>query len=60
MDRAYTLTKLYYKWYRQHKNDKWEDFYIQLDKKVVLNQPITEKAINYIKELKRIIKGLEK
>ena len=28
IDRLYTLIKLYYKWYRQHKNDKWEDFYI--------------------------------
>ena len=49
IDRLYTLTELYCKWYRQRKNNKWEDFYIQLDKKVVLDQPITKKAINYIK-----------
>ena len=34
-DEPYTLTQLYKKWYRQRKNNKWEDFYIQLDKKVV-------------------------
>ena len=31
-----------------------------LDKKVILDQPIIEKAINYIKGLKRIIRGLKK
>ena len=34
-DELYILMQLYKKWYRQRKNDKQEDFYIQLDKKVV-------------------------
>src|ERR1700733_12632946 len=55
IDRLYNLIKLYWKWYRQRKNNKWEDFYIWLDKKVILNQPIIEKAINYIKEALIII-----
>ena len=37
MDKAYILNKLYRKWYRQHKNDKEEDLYIQLDKKIILD-----------------------
>ena len=49
MDRLYILAELYQKWYRQRKNDKWEDFYMWLDEKVILDQPIIEKAINYIK-----------
>ena len=49
IDRLYTLIELYCKQYRQHKNNKWEDFYIWLNEKVILDQPITEKAINYIK-----------
>ena len=34
-ERPYTLNQLYRKWYRQQHNNKWEDFYIQLDEKVV-------------------------
>ena len=49
IDRLYNLIKLYQKQYRQRKNNKWEDFYIQLDEKVILDQSITEKVINYIK-----------
>ena len=68
INRLYNLIELYQKQYRQRKNNKWEDFYIWLDKKVVLDQPIIEKAINYIKgaliiilkDLKKIIRGLEK
>ena len=41
INRLYNLIKLYQKQYRQRKNNKQEDFYIQLDKKVVLDQPIT-------------------
>ena len=36
IDRLYNLIELYQKWYRQRKNDKQEDFYIQLDKKSYL------------------------
>jgi len=35
MDKPYTLNQLYGKWYRQRHNNKWEDFYMWLDKKVV-------------------------
>ena len=35
IDKLYILIQLYKKWYRQRKNNKQEDFYIQLDKKVV-------------------------
>ena len=35
MDRSYTLIELYRRWYRQRKNNKWEDFYMWLDEKVV-------------------------
>jgi len=35
INRLYTLTELYRKWYKQRGNDKWEDFYIWLDKKVI-------------------------
>ena len=60
MDKPYILTQLYKKWYRQHKNNKQEDFYIQLDKKVVQNIPIIEKRISYIKgALIIILKDLE-
>ena len=54
------LTQLYKKWYRQRKNDKQEDFYIYLDKKVVQNILIIEKHISYIKGVLIIIlKDLE-
>ena len=60
-NRLYMLIKLYCKQYRQQKNNKQEDFYMWLDKKVVLNQPIIEKAINHIKGALIItLKGLEK
>ena len=60
MDKPYILTQLYKKWYRQYKNDKWEDFYIQLDKKVVQDILIIEKRISYIKEVLIItLKDLE-
>ena len=60
MDRLYTLTKLYRKWYKQQGNNKQEDFYIQLDKKVILNQAISKKQISYIKEVLVItLKNLE-
>jgi len=36
-DRLYTLSKLYRKWFRQRHNNKWEDFYIWLDEKVILD-----------------------
>ena len=49
MDKPYTLTQLYKKQYRQRKNNKQEDFYIQLDKKVVQDILITEKRISYVK-----------
>jgi len=26
MDKSYTLIELYRKWYKQHRNNKWEDF----------------------------------
>ena len=41
--------QLYKKWYRQCKNNKQEDFYIQLDEKVVQDILIIEKRISYIK-----------
>ena len=60
MDRSYTLIELYRRWYRQRKNNKWEDFYMWLDEKVVPDQPIIGKAINYIKgALIIILKDLE-
>ena len=37
MDKLYTLIKLYHRQYRQRHNNKWEDFYMWLDKKVILN-----------------------
>jgi len=37
MDRLYILMELYCKWYKQRRNDKWEDFYIWLDEKVILD-----------------------
>ena len=49
MDKLYTLTQLYKKQYRQCGNNEQEDFYIQLDKKVVQDIPITKKRISYIK-----------
>ena len=49
MDELYILTQLYKKQYRQRKNNKQEDFYIQLDKKVVQDILIIEKRISYIK-----------
>ena len=49
MDKLYILIQLYKKWYRQRKNNKQEDFYIQLDKKVVQDILIIEKRISYIK-----------
>ena len=49
MDKPYILTQLYKKQYRQRKNNKQEDFYIQLDKKVIQDIPIIEKRISYIK-----------
>ena len=49
MDEPYTLIQLYKKQYRQRKNDKWEDFYMWLDEKVVQNMLIIEKRISYIK-----------
>ena len=49
MDKPYILIQLYKKWYRQRKNNKQEDFYIQLDKKVVQDILIIEKRISYIK-----------
>ena len=52
--------QLYKKWYRQRKNNKQEDFYIQLDKKVVQDILIIEKRISYIKgALIIILKDLE-
>ena len=60
MDELYILIQLYKKWYRQRKNNKQEDFYIQLDKKVVQDILIIEKYISYIKEaLIIILKDLE-
>ena len=60
MDKLYILIQLYKKWYRQRKNNKQEDFYIQLDKKVVQNILIIEKYISYIKGVLIIIlKDLE-
>ena len=35
INRAYILTKLYQKWYKQRGNNKQEDFCIQLNKKVI-------------------------
>jgi len=35
IDRLYTLNQLYGKWYRQQHNNKWADFYMWLDKKVI-------------------------
>ena len=35
IDRLYTLNQLYRKWYRQQYNNKQEDFYIWLNKKVI-------------------------
>ena len=49
MDKPYTLMQLYKKQYRQQKNNKQENFYIQLDKKVVQDILIIEKRISYIK-----------
>ena len=49
MDKPYILTQLYKKQYRQRKNNKQKDFYIQLDEKVVWNILIIEKRISYIK-----------
>ena len=49
IDKPYILTQLYKKWYRQRKNNKWEDFYIQLNEKVVQDILIIEKRISYIK-----------
>ena len=49
MDKLYILIQLYKKQYRQRKNNKQEDFYIQLDKKVVQDILIIEKYISYIK-----------
>ena len=49
INKVYILIELYQKWYRQRKNNKQEDFYMWLDKKVILDQPIIKKAINYIK-----------
>ena len=49
MDKLYTLIQLYKKWYRQRRNNKQKDFYIQLDKKVVQDILIIEKRISYIK-----------
>ena len=49
MDKLYILTQLYKKQYRQRKNNKQEDFYIQLDEKVVQDILIIEKRISYIK-----------
>ena len=60
MDRLYNLIELYQKQYRQRKNNKWEDFYMWLNKKVVLDQPIIEKVMNHIKGVLIIIlKDLE-
>ena len=50
MDKSYTLTELYHKWYKQRGNNKWEDFCIQLDKKVIADQALSKKQIGYIKE----------
>ena len=55
MDKLYILTQLYKKQYRQRKNNKQEDFYIQLDKKVVQDILIIEKRISYIKGVLIII-----
>ena len=55
MDKLYILTQLYKKQYRQHKNNKQEDFYIQLDEKVVQDILIIEKYISYIKGVLIII-----
>jgi len=49
MDRPYTLNQLYGKWYRQRHNNKWEDFYMWLDEKVIQDQPIIEKRMSHIK-----------
>ena len=49
MDKPYILTQLYKKQYRQRRNNKQEDFYIQLDKKVVQDILIIEKRISYIR-----------
>ena len=43
------MDKLYKKQYRQRKNNKQEDFYMWLDKKVVQDILIIEKRISYIK-----------
>ena len=60
MDKPYILIQLYKKQYRQRKNNKQEDFYIQLDKKVVQDILIIEKRISYIKgALIIILKDLE-
>ena len=60
MDRSYILIELYHKQYRQQKNDKQEDFYIQLDKTVILDQIMLEKQISYIKgALIIMLKNLE-
>ena len=60
MDEPYIFTQLYKKQYRQRKNNKQEDFYIQLDKKIVQDILIIEKYISYIKgALIIILKDLE-
>ena len=60
MDKLYILIQLYKKQYRQRKNNKQEDFYIQLDKKIVQDILIIEKHISYIKGVLIIIlKDLE-
>ena len=37
MDKSYIFRKLYQKQYKQRKNNKCEYFYIQLDKKAILD-----------------------
>ena len=60
IDRLYTLIELYYKQYKQQRNNKWEDFYIQLDKNVIVNQAMLEGQMGYIKGALIIIsKNLE-
>ena len=35
INKLYTLIELYCKWYKQRGNNKWKDFCIWLDKKVI-------------------------
>ena len=48
-DRLYIFIQLYRKWYKQQHNNKWEDFYMWLDERVIPDQAIMEKRMSHIK-----------